>query len=154
MSHLVYEFGLYFSRSVSDIHNKYDSKAKKKDKPNGKETILVVDDEPALLNITKEMLTGHGYIFYCAESAEQALKIIGEEKIDLLLTDIIMPEIDGIELEQYVEDKFPRVKILLASGYGHHTHNDSSDYRDILINKPYGATMWLKKIRITLDNSQ
>ena len=147
-------FNLYFPRSVSDIQNKDESTEKKKDRLNGTETILVVDDEPALLNITKEILTSHGYKFYCAESAEQALKILGEEKIDLLLTDIIMPEMDGIELKQRVEDKFPQVKILLASGYSHHTHNGDSDYSDILINKPYSATTLLKKIRTTLDNSQ
>lgn len=113
----------------------------------------MVDDEPALLNITKEILTNNGYTFYCAESAEQALKILDDKKIDLLLTDIIMPEMDGIELKKRVEDKFPRVKILLVSGYSHHTHDGDSDYSDILINKPYSAATLLKKIRATLDNT-
>ncbi|MCK5200183.1 MAG: response regulator, partial [Spirochaetales bacterium] len=60
--------------------------------------ILVVDDEPALLNLTCKILGKHGFNVISAENAEKALDILEHETVDLLITDILMPEMNGYEL--------------------------------------------------------
>lgn len=64
--------------------------------PSGQKTILVVDDEVLLLELTKEILTTSGYTELCAESAEQVLDILKNNSVDLLLSDVIMPTWTGI----------------------------------------------------------
>ncbi len=60
-----------------------------------KSRILVVDDEPGIRFIIHKMLEGAGYEVLEADSGEEGLKILGKEKVDLVLMDIMMPGIDG-----------------------------------------------------------
>lgn len=57
--------------------------------------ILVVDDEPAQLRLVEQILTGHGYEVVKAGSGQEAIRLLYEKKPDLVLLDVIMPEIDG-----------------------------------------------------------
>lgn len=65
----------------------------------GKETILVVDDEKALLKFAEQILKNWGYKVLCAENAIEALAILDESSVDLLFTDVVMPGyMSGYEL--------------------------------------------------------
>ncbi len=119
----------------------------------GDETILVVDDEPALLDLTCEILSQQGYTPFRAENAKQALEILEKEAIDLLLTDVIMPEMNGYELAAIVRKKYPGVKIQMASGFNDERHInmvDESLNRNLLY-KPYNSQTLLERIRVLLD---
>ena len=81
------------------------------------ETILVVEDEIALLDLNEEILSSNGYTVLRAENATQALKILENNPVNLLLCDVIMPGIDGYQLAAKVEKKYPSVKIQMVSGF-------------------------------------
>lgn len=119
----------------------------------GGENILVVDDEPSLLNLTREVLERQGYRVVCAENARQALEVLENEPVDLLLSDVIMPEMDGYQLAAVVQERYPGVKIQLASGFADDRHVgmvDESLHAELL-HKPYQANALLKRIRGLLD---
>ena len=81
-------------------------------------TVLVVDDDPSILCLIDELLTDNEYKTILASSGEEVLDIISKQNsIDLLLTDIDMPGINGIVLAKYICDFYPRIKVLFMSGY-------------------------------------
>ena len=81
------------------------------------ESILLVDDEKQILNSLKRMLSPRGYRVFLAESGEEALSVLAEEKIDLLITDIRMPGMNGFDLLMTVKEKYPSVIRIVLSGY-------------------------------------
>ncbi|MBZ5528141.1 MAG: response regulator [Acidobacteriia bacterium] len=85
----------------------------------GRETILVVDDDNALRELASSVLAGSGYKILTAENAERALSICGEKSgaIDLVLTDVIMPGMNGKELAEKMHAEFPKLRFLFMSGY-------------------------------------
>jgi DNA-binding NtrC family response regulator len=84
------------------------------------ETILLVDDEPSVLNFCQRILRLGGYAVIAAGSGIEALRLIenSTEKIDLALLDLMMPGMNGIELGQHVQRGNPGVPIVLMTGYG------------------------------------
>ncbi len=83
------------------------------------ETILVVDDEPTILDITTSMLHEMGYKTITATNGKQALEIYNsqEDEIDIILTDMVMPEMDGLQLCKELSNNHSDVKILVMTGY-------------------------------------
>lgn len=118
----------------------------------GQESILVVDDEVALLNLTTAILSQQGYHVIPANSAKQALNILKSTPVSLLLSDVIMPEIDGYELAAIVQEQYPKVKIQLVSGFtdDRSSGNSNATLQKNLIQKPYRATVLLEKLRVLL----
>jgi len=150
------EFILYFPRFQGKLRNVKTIKDHPVINMTGNETILIVDDESALLNLCETILKQHGYSTFCAESAKQALEILETESIDLLLSDIIMPEMDGYELASVVQKKYPDIKIQLASGFSDNRHEkivDDSLHKNI-IHKPFISQVLLQKIRSLLDDKK
>jgi len=119
----------------------------------GKESILVVDDEPALLEWMSEVLGQQGYHVQCADNAEQALEILKNKKVDLLLSDIIMPDMDGFALASVVKEKYPHIKIQLASGFSDAEHFDQTDAElsENRLHKPYNAQTLLARVHELLQ---
>jgi len=145
---------IYFPRCVeSSAVNSVQDAAGSVELPAGNETILVVDDEVALRKLTEEILTTHGYRVLCAEGGEQALDILETETVDLLLTDVIMPGMDGYQLVTKVKKRYPQIIFQVVSGF-------SDDYRVDLANeelhqqrlqKPLSSDVLLQRIRNLLD---
>jgi DNA-binding NtrC family response regulator len=146
-------FLLYFPR-FKDADVEYEIKNKEPDiKLEGDETILVVDDEKDLLNLCVNILERQGYHVLKAASAMQALNILETASADLMLSDIIMLEMDGVELATTVQSKYPAMKIILTSGFSDNRQQnlkDKSLYKN-LIHKPYQPQVLLKKIRELLN---
>ncbi|VAW58250.1 hypothetical protein MNBD_GAMMA11-2823 [hydrothermal vent metagenome] len=119
----------------------------------GTETILIVDDEPPLNELISGLLKSHGYTVFSAENGEQALRILEKEHIDLLLSDVIMPEMDGYQLASIVQEKYPEVKIQLASGFtdNRHSHMVSSELKNSLLDKPFEYYVLLQRLRTILE---
>ena len=81
-------------------------------------TILTVDDEPMILGLITTILNEHGHSIITAGSAAEALNKVREypRKIDLLISDISMPGMDGISLAGKLQSNNPELKVLLMSG--------------------------------------
>jgi CheY-like chemotaxis protein len=80
--------------------------------------ILVIDDDEQVLDMLYESLTREGYDVLRASNGEQGLRLYREEPVDLIITDIIMPEKEGIETIIELRQDFPDVKIIAISGGG------------------------------------
>jgi signal transduction histidine kinase len=81
------------------------------------ETILVVEDEPAVLQVVVRMLRRNGYAVMAAATGSQALALAADHEFDMLLTDVIMPEISGLELAERIRQLRPTASVLFMSGY-------------------------------------
>lgn len=80
-------------------------------------TILLVEDDAEVRKVTGRILRGEGYFVVEATNAIAALGLIEHHAIDLLLTDVVMPEMNGLELAQQVSSRWPDLRILFMSGY-------------------------------------
>lgn len=85
----------------------------------GSETLLIVDDEEMVLNVGAEILQMLGYRVFSARSGKEAISILEENKdeIDLVLLDMIMPEMGGSQAFDIIKKIKPDLKVLLVSGY-------------------------------------
>lgn len=108
--------------------------------------ILVVDDEPMIREGLKVALELEGHKATTASDGNEALRMISEKKPDLIITDIIMPESDGIEVICSVKENNPEIKILAISGGGRISAKDH-----LKIAKQLGATGVLTKPFSTTD---
>lgn len=78
--------------------------------------ILVVDDDPDIRGVIREFLTPDGYDVRLAANGREAFGILGFEDVDLVLTDLVMPDREGIEMIQEIRRRFPAVKTVAMSG--------------------------------------
>ncbi|MDD4019792.1 MAG: response regulator [Kiritimatiellae bacterium] len=82
-------------------------------------TVLLVEDEPSLLNFAGKLLKQMGLTVLAAQSPAEALRLTGgyPDVIDLLLTDVVMPEMSGRELQLRLLERRPQLRTLFMSGY-------------------------------------
>ena len=78
--------------------------------------VLVVDDEPVIVESLAEILEGAGYSVWVATSGDQALRTADEARPDILLSDVLMPGMNGFELALQVKERFPECRLMLFSG--------------------------------------
>lgn len=82
------------------------------------ETVLIVEDEPDLLDVASSLFLSMGYDVMTATSGSDALDLLASHDVDILFTDVVMPNgMNGIELATYTRNNYPNVKVMLASGY-------------------------------------
>jgi CheY-like chemotaxis protein len=121
----------------------------------GTETILVVEDEEQILNLAKIVLEGFGYRVLTARRPSEAISKCGDfgDVIHLLITDVVMPEMNGKELGQQIEKLKPGIKTLFMSGYTANVISHSGIVSDGVnfIQKPFSLNGLAKKIREILD---
>ncbi len=82
------------------------------------ETVLIVDDEKNYLVVLGAFLSGEGYETLTADSAQHALEIVETTDLDLVLTDMKMPTMDGIELLKRIKQKVPDLPVVMMTAYG------------------------------------
>ena len=99
--------------------------------------ILVVDDESYVRVLLKRVLTRRGHDVYVADDGEAALELMGEHRYDLVLTDVVMPGIDGFDLLRRVKATYPAVTVIVLTGYAR-----KQSISDFLL---YGADEYLSK---------
>jgi len=144
-------FNLYFPRFFGEKVAK-DRALDSLDSSVGTESILVVDDEPSLRSLLDEMLTSSGYTVVLAETAENAIEILKKHPVDLVLSDVIMPGMNGYELAEYISEHYPDIKVQLASGYSDNTHNsEQRELHNNILNKPFERDKLLSHLRKMLD---
>jgi two-component system, cell cycle sensor histidine kinase and response regulator CckA len=123
----------------------------------GNETVLLVEDEAAIRTIAERTLQSAGYTVRTAASGADALQLFEQHgaRLDLLLTDVVMPHMSGRELAERVVGQAPRLKVLFMSGY-----NDDVMMRQVLLApgtgflpKPFVPTELARKVREVLDGA-
>lgn len=146
-------FALFFPRHNEGDYQEQSTKENNAIDIRGTETILLVDDESALLSLNCEILAQQGFNVISAESAKKALEIIEHETVDLLLSDIIMPEIDGYQLAAMVKEKYPSIKIQLVSGFTDDRNMDMVDksLQQNILFKPFSSQSLLQRIHELLN---
>lgn len=122
--------------------------------PRGTETVLICEDDEIIRELECEILERQGYTVLAAENGKQALGAAGSKKIDLLITDVMMPGISGKALARELASTRPDLKVLFVSG---HTNDDSAtpELQGIsapLLPKPFTAMDLLSQVRETIDN--
>lgn len=123
--------------------------------PSGTETILLVEDEPIVRGLTARILRQQGYTVLEAENGKEALEIAHSQsllKIDLLLSDVIMPQVGGNPLADQLRAIRPNLKVLFISGYSSNTVIDQCLLEDgAFLQKPFSPRLLIFKVREILD---
>jgi two-component system cell cycle sensor histidine kinase/response regulator CckA len=121
----------------------------------GTETVLLVEDADALRKLTHPLLEQNGYRILAASNGAEALKLMQQNpvRIDLLLTDVIMPGLNGRALAERFELLQPGVKVLYMSGYTDATIVDHGVFESgtYLLHKPFSEEGLIRKVREVLD---
>lgn len=148
------EFSLYFPRNGKSTDIIKETSSLEKINTSEQGTILVVDDEPSLVRLASQILTRQGYKVIKTNSAEEALEYLKQHSVDLLLSDIIMPEMGGFELANIVQKKYPNIKIQLASGFTSESHLKENEYLgNKILAKPYNKKGLITRVKEILNNN-
>lgn len=101
--------------------------------------VLVVDDEPAVARVVRDVLVGVGYEVDVCEGGRSALERFGPDRYDIVLLDITMPDVDGVEILQRMRQLDPRVRVLLMTGHASGAIRERlRDYPDVsILSKPF-----------------
>jgi PAS domain S-box-containing protein len=122
----------------------------------GHETVLLAEDEPQVRHLIRTVLEQAGYVVLVAEDGAQALRQGRRAgQIDLLVSDVRMPNLGGIELARQLRETWPEIKVLLMSGYPDIDAVNAQDngVGDALFAKPFGVGDLLDRVRRTLDRA-
>jgi two-component system cell cycle sensor histidine kinase/response regulator CckA len=121
----------------------------------GSETILLVEDDPAVRPLVASLLEMNGYTVLQAKEGREAIEIAEQQrgKIDLLLTDIVMPDMNGRELADKLVVEHPKLKVVFTSGYPADAtvRQGLSEANVAFIEKPYLPDELARTLRSVLD---
>ena len=87
-------------------------------KPNNNYTLLIADDEPNIRRVLEALFTKEGYTVLMAENGRKAMELASANAIDILISDLIMPDINGVELLQKVKQIHPHCSAVIVTAYG------------------------------------
>lgn len=123
--------------------------------PKGTETLLLVEDENAVLELSRHILSACGYIVLEAGNGAEAIQVFQSHKgkIDLVVSDVVMPLIGGIQMAEQLETLRPGVKILFLSGYTDEAvmRHGISESDVAFLQKPFSPSTLAQKVREVLD---
>lgn len=124
----------------------------KKDELWGSGTVLLVEDEPMVRSVAERALTRHGYTVITADNGEDALAVLAKnEPIDLLISDVVMPGMDGPTMVREARQSRPDLKILFMSGYAEEQLRKSIDIENVnFLPKPFSVTELAEAARRTV----
>jgi two-component system, cell cycle sensor histidine kinase and response regulator CckA len=117
--------------------------------------VLVVDDDNLVRGVTRRALTRQGYMVLEAGAGKEALAICKEREghIDLLLTDVVMPEMNGFELANQIKARYPGVPVLYVSGYAEESvvSEQFAKLGAVFLRKPFTLEELVGKVKEMLD---
>ena len=122
----------------------------------GNPSILLVDDEPELLAVCREALEAAGYVVHAAGNGQQALHVLEHTKVALVVTDLSMPQLDGMGLLRAMNTRGVDADVIFLTGYGtienavECLQRGASDY----LLKPFDLRKLLATVQKVLDHRQ
>jgi two-component system cell cycle sensor histidine kinase/response regulator CckA len=126
--------------------------------PRGCETLLLAEDEDAVRQSTREFLSLSGYIVLEAKNGTEALALARayNSVIDLMITDVVMPQMGGARLAAELASDRPAMRVLFVSGYAETTfqHHGAIDVTTRFLQKPFSLKTLARKIREILDEAK
>jgi two-component system cell cycle sensor histidine kinase/response regulator CckA len=124
----------------------------KKDELWGSGTVLLVEDEPTVRGVAERALTRHGYTVITADNGEDALEVLARgEEIDLLISDVVMPGMDGPTMVRQARKDWPNLKILFMSGYAEEQLRNSINVDNVsFLPKPFSVQELAEAAKRTL----
>ncbi len=146
------QFHLYFPRCQeasaqenTTIHESTDGKAGLRSTT--ERHILVVDDEAAMSELCREVLSDAGYQVVAVSSGHEALSLLETQRFDLVISDIVMPDMDGYQLAEHIVKGYPDTKVQLMSGYASgQLHRVDESMRQSILVKPFSPYVLLKRV--------
>jgi signal transduction histidine kinase/CheY-like chemotaxis protein len=148
-------FTVYFPRHRGDEQSTVLKPAASLTNRQGHETILLLEDEEAILTMTTMMLKGLGYTVLACNTPNEALETAAQQNghIHLLITDVVMPQMNGRELSERLKEHCPDIKTLFMSGYTADViaHRGVLDKGVNFIQKPFSTNKLARQVRETLD---
>jgi PAS domain S-box-containing protein len=123
----------------------------------GNERVLVVEDKDEVRRITSRTLRRHGYLVTEAASPREALQLTKEPgtRFDMLLTDMVMPEMRGRELAHHLRQRIPGLRVVYMSGYADDTiEREGTDAGLVFLQKPFTPQVLLQHVREALDAAE
>ncbi|MDB6110722.1 MAG: Blue-light-activated protein, partial [Pedosphaera sp.] len=145
-------FKIYLPRT--DAKPEASANLEPKDLPAGTESILVVEDDPAVRKLAVIILRERGYRVQESNNAFEALELIRKiPRFDLVVTDVIMPQMSGKDLYDQIKSQLPQTKVLLMSGYTDDAlaHHGVLDEAISFLEKPFSPSGLARKVREVLD---
>jgi CheY-like chemotaxis protein len=149
-------FRIYFPSA--DSAGSEDSTAPLEPATAGTGTVLLVEDEPGVRHLARDVLTRYGYTVIEAADGSEALRLVAarDESIDLLLTDVVMPGMSGAELARRFRELRPNVPVLYASGYADEAVT-SHGVPDVgggtpFLQKPFEPDDLVRRVREVMDS--
>ncbi|MCP4265200.1 MAG: response regulator [Candidatus Brocadiaceae bacterium] len=122
--------------------------------------VLVIDDEAQVRKLLRKILEAEGYQVADAPNGKVGMEFCRVERFDLVITDIIMPEKEGIEVIGELLDNFPETKIIVISGGSRNLNADNllvsakKIGADCVISKPFNVDELLNEVRLVLSNKK
>ncbi|PCJ52727.1 MAG: two-component system response regulator [Planctomycetota bacterium] len=118
--------------------------------------ILIVDDTDIIRALIKEILDSSDYDISEASNGQEAIEILAKNDIDLVITDIFMPEMSGIELAIKIKSNYPHIKILGITAGGNQVTSDEalnmfSDHFESILSKPIDQEELLDNVKYLLN---
>lgn len=117
--------------------------------PNKDIKILIVDDDPIVLSVMESIIAAHGYPLSTATDGKQALEVLHKDKFSIVITDINMPVMNGMDLLKNVKAEFPKVGVIMVTGY-----SEDYSYMDVInagaidfMTKPFNGPELVAKLR-------
>jgi PAS domain S-box-containing protein len=148
-------FRIYLPAVESD--HRSDERAESSEPARGTETILLVEDEPAVREVAQEVLQRRGYTVLSASDATEAMRIARDNagRIDLVLTDVVMPGMTGPQLVEQLRAEQPDLPALFMSGYTSDSvlRNEVATGDASFLQKPFSTGVLAAKLRQVLDHA-
>ena len=118
--------------------------------------VLIVDDEPDILHLLTRILERGGHTVYQAPDGRTALRMYAGNPADVVITDILMPEMDGLEFMTRVHEIFPEARIIALSGGGlvakEELLRDALQFGAVgFLKKPFTVEQCLEAVRTALE---
>jgi CheY-like chemotaxis protein len=148
-------FKIYLPRHKTEKGSDIPANTSSEDMPTGSETILLVEDETPILQMAKTTLEKLGYTVWTAESPKHALELAKKYngKINLLITDVVMPEMNGHDLALRLAANNPDLKTLYMSGYAADvvSHHGILNEDVLFMQKPFSIRELAKNVRKAIE---
>jgi CheY-like chemotaxis protein len=122
-------------------------------KQGGSERILLVEDEEVVRQLTRDLLAREGYDVVVAAEGEEALELAREQTFDLVITDMVMPNLSGKIVAARLLEQRPDLPIIFISGYAHDVLGGGLGATEAFLQKPFSAQELWAAVRASLDRA-